>query len=721
MSDKLLFPCPACQKRIRSRVNKAGQTVHCPQCNAAVVVPGTPPPQDAPPSPSSIAPPRNPTGPAPATRNPVAPAPAPTDAKPAAKPRSAPSAESRPVSLAKPSSPSPPPPVPPQLSKPPEPKPPEPKPRKPTISLRCGSCKTLVDAPVSLIGKSIRCPDCHSAILVTEKKSEREHTSSGDDHATTQAAHRGLGSSSQSFGFPCRLCGTRLYAEESQIGSDVTCPDCHSAVRVPPPNRTKPKAEITPPTEESSDDGEFRLEGVFERPKYQPTDQGKVSRDDMDTLQGSGLAPPPSSTPRLPDPNDSPTSPVPSAAPRARTSPASESPSSESPSRGAPPTQTHAAPPSAPPTAPRPRQNGVTFAAVCPHCHTRLGFRDDQIGKRVRCGDCHGEFVVKPQGKKAAPAEPPPADDDDDFALSAATVAPVIDPMAHESLATAESTAAATKAVDPLATASQEADDDEAQRVDIEQLGYFRRTLGFFADGEAVARCCLLALMDACMCWLISGGSQAAESDGLGQAMTIIYVLVGTMVFVPLALGTLANTFAITADTASGAAIVETWPEDIFSDWIGNSVTMFVICVVSGLPGSLMAVTLRELTSDPVLSTLFMGFAVGIGFCLVFPIVLLSVLEGDGLGSMVSPPVMSSLVIARKSWGLFYFETIVLSALIFPAAMVVNKPYFLLLLLASSWKFALVFVYYRLLGVLGCRVARALNEHHGNVSEDDED
>jgi hypothetical protein len=60
-----------------------------------------------------------------------------------------------------------------------------------------------------------------------------------------------------------------------------------------------------------------------------------------------------------------------------------------------------------------------------------------------------------------------------------------------------------------------------------------------------------------------------------------------------------------------------------------------------------------------------------------------------------------------------------LAILMVPVFAVINRPIFALLLVASAWKFVLVFVYFRLLGVLGFRVAKALNEHHNNQLDDD--
>jgi len=42
----------------------------------------------------------------------------------------------------------------------------------------------------------------------------------------------------------CNVCGSVMYAHLSQQGSTISCHDCHSDIRVPPPPKVKPKAKI---------------------------------------------------------------------------------------------------------------------------------------------------------------------------------------------------------------------------------------------------------------------------------------------------------------------------------------------------------------------------------------------------------------------------------------------------------------------------------------------
>ncbi len=67
-----------------------------------------------------------------------------------------------------------------------------------------------------------------------------------------------------SIGVDCPLCRSRLYVRPDQIGQQVTCPDCHSAVPV-----KAPKPKPAPPPEEEDEDT-FRLSEPVDRPPLVP-------------------------------------------------------------------------------------------------------------------------------------------------------------------------------------------------------------------------------------------------------------------------------------------------------------------------------------------------------------------------------------------------------------------------------------------------------------------
>jgi DNA-directed RNA polymerase subunit RPC12/RpoP len=64
----------------------------------------------------------------------------------------------------------------------------------------------------------------------------------------------------------CRLCGTRMYGEEDQVGEPITCPDCgtETTLKKPPPDV---------PAEKSSSIGDeegYRLQGEGDAYEAEP-------------------------------------------------------------------------------------------------------------------------------------------------------------------------------------------------------------------------------------------------------------------------------------------------------------------------------------------------------------------------------------------------------------------------------------------------------------------
>lgn len=305
--------------------------------------------------------------------------------------------------------------------------------------------------------------------------------------------------------------------------------------------------------------------------------------------------------------------------------------------------------------------------------------------------------------------------EEDEFELSETFQRPTIDPLKHDvrlsgpsQLTDAESeTNKPAESVDALATASQLAEEVESESDDIEQLGYFRRTFGLFAQVETCFRWLLLTYLVAAMLWLSGRMFQSANASGGEQMFAILYIaLIGAML-VPLTLGWSANMYAVVADTSSGSDRTENWPEDIFSDWIGNSLIMFVVGVVAGIPGSFL-LSLFSLQTTHYYWPLFLFVP---SFAVCFPVFLIGVLEGDGLNGIVSPPVLSSLLIAWRSWLQFMGESLILFAMLIPAVflLLANSDRFLVLILLSAWCVFICFVYFRLLGVLGHRIEVSLN------------
>jgi hypothetical protein len=100
----------------------------------------------------------------------------------------------------------------------------------------------------------------------------------------------GITPDDREFPLTCNVCGSLIYARESQIGTQVKCHDCYSLVTVPPPRKplrsgaALPQAVPPVSSEDAGDDG-YRLEPEIRLPPLDTTiDQslGTIDFDDDD-------------------------------------------------------------------------------------------------------------------------------------------------------------------------------------------------------------------------------------------------------------------------------------------------------------------------------------------------------------------------------------------------------------------------------------------------------
>ena len=112
---------------------------------------------------------------------------------------------------------------------------PDPNPSTRLIRFRCSRCMQNLNAPEERSGKKIRCPYCYFD-LVVPRESTRQNVKESDLYAvdekpvdTRDLAHRNRFAS-----FSCPTCMAILAVEsESQLGTQIVCPDCGASVTVP--------------------------------------------------------------------------------------------------------------------------------------------------------------------------------------------------------------------------------------------------------------------------------------------------------------------------------------------------------------------------------------------------------------------------------------------------------------------------------------------------------
>ncbi|MCL2709953.1 MAG: hypothetical protein FWE95_03645 [Planctomycetaceae bacterium] len=146
--------------------------------------------------------------------------------------------------------------------------------RQELISFPCTLCSAVIGVRIEQIGKEIICAECGKKIIVPKSIAEMAKTrlqnkldkalavewkSLNDTYSLSSgtSAPSGEGASDEGtkqFMFLCRLCGTRLFATELQVGTLVSCPDCTTKTKVPPKTVNIETAPLPPLVTEEDDE-----------------------------------------------------------------------------------------------------------------------------------------------------------------------------------------------------------------------------------------------------------------------------------------------------------------------------------------------------------------------------------------------------------------------------------------------------------------------------------
>ena len=100
----------------------------------------------------------------------------------------------------------------------------------------CRLCTTMMYATEEQIGSELLCPDCHTTTAVPPKP---QRNSAAPPLPVSFEGSSTFGIETANLAEPlvpvvCGLCGTRMYAGESQIGGFKTCPDCERQTEIKP-------------------------------------------------------------------------------------------------------------------------------------------------------------------------------------------------------------------------------------------------------------------------------------------------------------------------------------------------------------------------------------------------------------------------------------------------------------------------------------------------------
>ena len=365
-------------------------------------------------------------------------------------------------------------------------------------------------------------------------------------------------------------------------------------------------------------------------------------------------------------------------------------------------------------------ESDYEFSLACQICGTRLDVNDSLIGKKVKCPDCHSPIAVRTPSpdKRRAPFHTSESNaDDDDFGLgnlpATESLPSQYSSIASDLVAKAESEViqnapvASTVVRDPVLDSMQRAKEsldeaDEQERPTLPNAPLFTGVIKFLLDPITIARLLVLSVV----CFIVLGAAQAAietaDEGPQSQFMSVLW----RMFAIPTAAMFLANLsvslLGILQDTANGKDKIESWPDINFLDWLGDAFYVFSAMFVAVFPAC-AAAKLLDLVGAPAGMFWFVTIiGIALGVTVVFPFVLVSMLESGSPLSIVSTPIRRSLRLASGSWIVFT----VLSAVLVGAALGVGAargfwPNSTIMNFLFAFLLIVVFaLYFRLLGRL---------------------
>ncbi|WP_164102747.1 hypothetical protein [Candidatus Laterigemmans baculatus] len=345
-----------------------------------------------------------------------------------------------------------------------------------------------------------------------------------------------------------------------------------------------------------------------------------------------------------------------------------------------------AAGPAAPtaPTAPNRSATGAPseYRAKCPVCGSIIFVRPQQAGRSVRCSDCHSNFVIPPP--PVAPVAKPKVDVDRFEAFQLSEAAEERDP----------SVAPGFKSAAEYLRAAEDAEVEEERAGEYDNpdvRGWLRGIFGIFLDPSVAAYWLMLSLL---------GALPGMLAVALGHPVVLIISLALLVVYGSLVV---ACGFSILESVAGGQRRVDEWPVFNPAEWIGHALIALAAIALSGLPGAVLGYPVFGPHLGSVALVMFSIY-------LLFPYVLLSMLDNGTPFMPVSGEVTKSVTRCKDAWGSLYFSSMLLFFFQFVLTAGLSlMPAVAAVFFNSVLWVGLVFVYFAMIGRLAFEIGQPIN------------
>jgi ribosomal protein S27E len=486
----------------------------------------------------------------------------------------------------------------------------------------------------------------------------------------------------------CPQCKKRFTAPPNSSGTRVACPACGSQVKI-----------AGPVASSNDDDAWLRLDDEF--PQIE-NNAAKVGSKDLSpglsnaapTREVPGgksfgqdpLWPSENGTPSFEDdalgefriPDLPPAPPMPGTSPKVPTVPPLSEQDLDALMGVSHEEEQHAAPVKVE----RTLSASESFRVKCPTCESLTYAKVSQVGKSIRCGDCHSQIIV-PSPPKAKVKYTP------DIESAKAFTFQDKDEDGDQPRAPEAFRKTASDYLRDAEAAVEEAEEDDWT---VPSIGdWFQSVFGIFRDPSVFGY------------WVFFSAFAAVPTVIAIQFQSSIVVM-GLFVGGGL-LGAIliAHGFAIMQSLANGEEKVTEWPVVDFFAWIGP---LFMAAAAVGVSAGPVWLAMGYFFGASLI-TVFMTMS---SLYVLYPFVLLSMLDEQSVFSPFSAEVSKSVTRASEQWGLAYLSSGLLFAgsfFIFFTCSVL--PSALGATIAIATAVATTFLYFGILGRLAFAIGQAVN------------
>ena len=328
-------------------------------------------------------------------------------------------------------------------------------------------------------------------------------------------------------------------------------------------------------------------------------------------------------------------------------------------------------------------QHASEYRVKCPDCESLSFVKADRAGKMMKCHDCYTDFKVPPPPKiKKTPTRTIDMETVEAYQFEQSDLGSRPDDPFR-------------KSARELLDAAEHTDQDEPEPdFDIPRIrDWAANVFGAFLQPSVIVYWLILSLFASVPSYVALRTGQPILIMGLFPAGIFFAAIV------------MACGFAILQSVANQEETIQEWPVLLDpTEWIGPLLVTGAAVLLSGLPAWLLGQFAFGNNLATVCLTMFSIY-------LLFPFVLLSMLDMQSVMVPFSPEVARSVTKCQESWGGFYFS----SGLLFFATFMV---FFSVSLMAPPVQavfciftaVAATFVYFSMLGRLAYSIGQAVND-----------